>query len=118
MPVQPYGAEPTTDEPVAQPCSAEATEAYHRRPSAGSAFHSSERIEEVTQVLGDCSAPGQVFIRDRGRAHRNDDRPEYPHASRVVPDRAAPTASVRASVLGTAAVLVSGLRTSGIRSQA
>src|SRR5215217_849591 len=66
----------------------------------------------ITQVLGDCSAPGQVFIRDRGRAHRNDDRPEYPHASRVVPDRAAPTASVRASVLGTAAVLVSGLRTS------
>src|SRR3954452_938994 len=67
MPVQPYGAEPTTDEPVAQPCSAEATEAYHRRRSARSAFHSSERIEEVTQVLGDCSAPGQVFIRDRGR---------------------------------------------------
>ena len=40
------------------------------------AFHSSERVEEVTQVLGDCSAPGQVLIRDRGRAHRNDDRPD------------------------------------------
>src|SRR3954468_13174887 len=36
----------------------------------------------------------------------------YPDASRVVPDRAAPTASVRAPVLGPAAVLVSGLRTS------
>src|SRR3954452_18804006 len=90
MPVQPYGAEPTTDEPVAQPCSAEATEAYHRRRLAGSAFHSSERIEEVTQVLGDCSAPGQVFIRDRGWAHRNDDRPDIlmlPELSRIGPLR-------------------------------
>src|SRR3954454_5466592 len=51
-----------------------------------SAFHSSERIEEVIQVLGDCSAPGQVFIRDRGRAHRNDDRPDIlmlPELSRI-----------------------------------
>src|SRR3954453_18802904 len=66
------------------------TETYHRRPSAGSAFHSSERIEEVTQVLGDCSAPGQVFIRDRGRAHRNDDRPDIlmlPELSRIGPLR-------------------------------
>ena len=66
------------------------TEAYHRRPSVGSAFHSSERIEEVTQVLGDCSAPGQVFIRDRGRAHRNDDRPDIlmlPELSRIGPLR-------------------------------
>ena len=39
------------------------------------AFHSSERIKEVIQVLRHCSAPGQVFIRDRRRAHRDDDRP-------------------------------------------
>src|SRR4051812_19694888 len=41
-----------------------------------STFHSSERIEEVIQVLGHCPAPGQVLIRDRGRAHGNDERPD------------------------------------------
>ena len=54
------------------------------------AFHSSERVEEVIQVLGNCSAPGQVLIRDRGRAHRNDDRPDVfmlPELPRIGPLR-------------------------------
>jgi nitrogen fixation protein len=46
-----------------------------RRRYGLSAFHPSERVEEILQVLGHCSAPGQVFIRDRGWAHSNDDRP-------------------------------------------
>ena len=88
MPVQPYGAEPTTDESVAQPCSAD--RGVPSAPVSRVRVHSSERIEEVTQVLGDCSAPGQVFIRDRGRAHRNDDRPDIlmlPELSRIGPLR-------------------------------
>src|SRR3954464_11839038 len=46
-----------------------------RRRYGLSAFHPSERVEEILQVLGHCSAPGQVFIRDCGWAHSNDDRP-------------------------------------------
>src|SRR5436853_1137325 len=38
------------------------------------ALHPSECAEEVIQVPGHRSGLGQIFIRDRGRAHGNDDR--------------------------------------------
>ena len=63
---------------------------HDARAEPQSPFHSAERDKKSIQALRGASASGQIVIRDRARADRDNDGLEAVGTSRVGQDRAAP----------------------------